>query len=84
LKESLGGNNKTTLVITCSMHHSNLEETISSLRFASRAKFIRNNIKMNVKIPTEQLQIIIKTLKNELIYCKKEIVQLRTLSVHMS
>lgn len=34
LKESLGGNNKTTLLVACSMHQSNIEETVSSLRFA--------------------------------------------------
>ena len=34
LKESLGGNNKTTLMVACSLHYSNIEETISSLRFA--------------------------------------------------
>ena len=34
LKESLGGNNKTSLIVTCSMHSSHLEETLSTLRFA--------------------------------------------------
>jgi kinesin family protein 5 len=34
LKESLGGNNKTTLLVACSPHFSNMEESISSLRFA--------------------------------------------------
>jgi kinesin family member 5 len=34
LKESLGGNNKTTLIVNCSMHHSQLEETLSTMRFA--------------------------------------------------
>ena len=34
LKESLGGNNKTTLLVACSLHYSNIEETVSSLRFA--------------------------------------------------
>jgi kinesin family protein 5 len=40
LKESLGGNNKTSLIVACSMHGSNIEETVSSLRFAQSAKFI--------------------------------------------
>jgi len=34
LKESLGGNNKTSLIVACSPHHTNIEETISTLRFA--------------------------------------------------
>jgi kinesin family protein 5 len=40
LKESLGGNNKTTLIVNCSMHHSQLEETLSTVRFAQSAKLI--------------------------------------------
>jgi len=34
LKESLGGNNKTTLIVNCSVHSSQIEETLSTLRFA--------------------------------------------------
>jgi len=34
LKESLGGNNKTTLIVNCSTHSSQIEETLSTLRFA--------------------------------------------------
>lgn len=40
LKESLGGNNKTSLIVACSTHFSNFEETLSSLRFAQSAKRI--------------------------------------------
>lgn len=40
LKESLGGNNKTSLIVACSTHRSNFEETVSSLRFAQSAKHI--------------------------------------------
>ncbi len=36
LKESLGGNTKTTLVITCSPSIFNIEETISTLKFGTR------------------------------------------------
>jgi kinesin family protein 5 len=37
LKDSLGGNCKTTLIIACSPSGNNLEETISTLKFAKRA-----------------------------------------------
>ena len=40
LKESLGGNNKTTLIVNCSMHSSQYDETLSTLRFAQSAKLI--------------------------------------------
>lgn len=38
LQESLGGNSKTSLIITCSPSIFNEAETISTLRFGQRAK----------------------------------------------
>jgi kinesin family protein 5 len=38
LEESLGGNSKTTLIVTCSASPLSQEETLSSLRFALRVK----------------------------------------------
>ena len=47
LKESFAGNNKTTLIVNCSTHPSQIEETLSTLRFARRAKLIQNKVKAN-------------------------------------
>ena len=47
LTDSLGGNSKTCLIITASPMSSNVEETLSTLRFGSRAKLIKNKPKMN-------------------------------------
>ena len=47
LKESLGGNSKTVLVITCSPSPLNVEETLSSLRFAARVKSVKNHPVVN-------------------------------------
>eukprot|EP00294_Goniomonas_avonlea_P003094 CAMPEP_0114550464 /NCGR_PEP_ID=MMETSP0114-20121206/6087_1 /TAXON_ID=31324 /ORGANISM="Goniomonas sp, Strain m" /LENGTH=486 /DNA_ID=CAMNT_0001735239 /DNA_START=22 /DNA_END=1478 /DNA_ORIENTATION=+ len=47
LQESLGGNTKTTLIVCCSPHGHNLDETLSTLRFASRAKFIKTSVNAN-------------------------------------
>ncbi|CAK0859215.1 unnamed protein product, partial [Prorocentrum cordatum] len=41
LQESLGGNSKTSLIITCSPSNFNEQETASTLRFGQRAKMIR-------------------------------------------
>ena len=41
LKDSLGGNYKTTLIVTCSPHSFNVDETISTLNFANRAKNVK-------------------------------------------
>lgn len=42
LSESLGGNSKTCLIITCSPHPYNELETVSTLRFGTRARNIKN------------------------------------------
>ena len=47
LQESLGGNAKTSLIITCSPAKYNLDETLSTLRFGARAKRIKNKPKVN-------------------------------------
>ena len=47
LQESLGGNSKTSLIVTCSPSLFNEKETISTLRFGQRAKQIKNKPKVN-------------------------------------
>jgi kinesin family protein 5 len=47
-----------------------MEETLSTMKFATRAKTIRNHIKMNIKNSPETLQRIIDELKRELIDTK--------------
>lgn len=44
VQESLGGNAKTTLLVTCSPHAFNLDETVSTLRFAVRYGDIIRNV----------------------------------------
>ena len=50
LQESLGGNAKTSLIITCSPAKYNLDETISTLKFGARAKRIKNKPKVNKEL----------------------------------
>ncbi|KAJ3373922.1 Kinesin-like protein kif3a [Allomyces arbusculus] len=47
LQDSLGGNAKTMMIATMSPASYNYEETISTLRYASRAKNIKNKPKVN-------------------------------------
>jgi kinesin family protein 5 len=56
LQESLGGNSKTTLIITCSPSPYNDSETISTLRFGIRAKAVKNNAKINREYTVEELK----------------------------
>eukprot|EP01122_Echinamoeba_exundans_P001587 TRINITY_DN11608_c0_g1_i1.p1 TRINITY_DN11608_c0_g1~~TRINITY_DN11608_c0_g1_i1.p1 ORF type:complete len:443 (+),score=46.47 TRINITY_DN11608_c0_g1_i1:71-1399(+) len=47
LKDSLGGNSKTTIIATVSPADKNYGETLSTLKFANRAKMIKNNAIIN-------------------------------------
>lgn len=47
LQNSLGGNAKTAMIVNCSSDLSDINETVSSLRFAQRAKNVQNLVTMN-------------------------------------
>ena len=63
LQESLGGNYKTALIITCSPSSRNIEETINTLKFAQRAKKIKTTAKINIKNNSDSYIKIIEDLK---------------------
>ncbi|KAG9187778.1 hypothetical protein G6011_05649 [Alternaria panax] len=71
LQDSLGGRTKTCIIATLSPAKSNLEETISTLDYAFRAKNIRNKPQMNQPINKKTLlkeyTAEIEKLKSELI-----------------
>ena len=66
LKESLGGNYKTSLIVTCSPHSYNLDEVVSSLLFAKRVKTIKNVVKVNIKYSYEEFQKMVYLLNAKL------------------
>ena len=47
LQDSLGGNTKTLMIAALSPANYNYEETMSTLRYANRAKQIKNKPKVN-------------------------------------
>ena len=57
LQESLGGNSKTSLIVTVSPSDYNRDETISSLYFASRAMKVENKPKVNKSVDYQALCI---------------------------
>ena len=65
LKDSLGGNCKTCLLLCASPHMFNREETINSLRFGSRCKMIKNKAEVNKVLSNEELMALVKKLKQE-------------------
>lgn len=71
LQDSLGGQTKTCIIATVSPARNNLEETISTLDYAFRAKNIRNKPQVNSTLPKKTLlkeyTLEIEQLKSDLI-----------------
>ena len=76
MQESLGGNSKTCLIITCSPSIYNESETLSTLRFGERAKKIKNKPKINKEITVAELQKLVERLKENLKQANARINQL--------
>ncbi|XP_006834225.1 PREDICTED: kinesin-like protein KIF14 [Chrysochloris asiatica] len=62
LKESLGGNSKTAMIATISPAASNIDETLSTLRYANQARLIVNIAKVNEDMNAK----LIRELKAEI------------------
>ncbi|KAG3205748.1 hypothetical protein JG687_00001200 [Phytophthora cactorum] len=59
LQDSLGGNSETTLLVCASSSSFNSEETISTLRFGTRAKNIKNKPKVNEERTVAEFKILV-------------------------
>lgn len=73
LQESLGGNSKTSLIVTCSPHPNNMAETISSLRFGISAKKIKNTPKINKELTVPELLTLLDRAEKEMQFKDKYI-----------
>jgi len=62
LSDSLGGNCKTTLLVAVSPTDFNVEETITTLRFGTRAKKIKNKAKVNAEKTVAEYKIEVADL----------------------
>uniref|UniRef100_A0A0B6YSE6 Kinesin-like protein n=1 Tax=Arion vulgaris TaxID=1028688 RepID=A0A0B6YSE6_9EUPU len=62
LRDSLGGNCMTTMIATCSMEKSNIDESISTCRFAQRVAMIKNEVTLNEELDP---RLLIAKLKKE-------------------
>ncbi|KAL0414872.1 UNVERIFIED_CONTAM: Kinesin-like protein KIN-12C [Sesamum radiatum] len=73
LQDSLGGNSKTTIIANVSPSTCSANETLSTLKFAQRAKLIQNNAKINEDASggVSALQQQIQQLKDQLSYLMK-------------
>lgn len=78
LQDSLGGNSRTTMIACVSPAESNLEETLSTLLYACKARSIKNKPVVNSDLNTtliHQLQQQVGDLQRELSRYKKGFVQ---------
>ncbi|KUF96623.1 hypothetical protein AM588_10007847 [Phytophthora nicotianae] len=75
LQDSLGGNTKTVMIANCGPADYNYEETLTTLRYASRAKNIKNKPKIN-EDPKDamirEFQEEIEALKAKLVAIEKQ------------
>jgi hypothetical protein len=73
LQESLGGNSKTCLIINCSPSLANEDETLSTLRFGQRAKFITNKAQVNIERSPAELLAALSAAEKEIEALKEKI-----------
>lgn len=84
LQDALGGNSRTTMLITCSPDPECLEETANTFRFAAKAKQVRTLPKENRETTIAELRIqLAKTelelaLKSRQLECLEQSVTLET------
>ncbi|PNW88606.1 hypothetical protein CHLRE_01g036800v5 [Chlamydomonas reinhardtii] len=74
LKDSLGGNCRTVMVATINSAQDQLDESISTCRFAQRVAMVRNTVLLNEELDPS---LIIRRLKQELRDLKEEVKMLR-------
>ncbi|XP_059641625.1 kinesin-like protein KIN-12C [Cornus florida] len=74
LQDSLGGNSKTTMIANVSPSFCSANETLSTLKFAQRAKLIQNNAKVNEGASGDvtALQQQIQQLKGQLSFLMQQ------------
>lgn len=73
LTESLGGNSKTCLIVTCSPHPYNDAETLSTLRFGSRTRNIKNKPKVNREYTVAELKRLLEIAERKIITLESRI-----------
>jgi len=75
LQDSLGGNSRTTMIACVSPAESNYEETLSSIKYASRARNIKNKPIIN----RDANSMLIEALRNQVTSLQTEVAEYKTL-----
>ena len=71
MQDSLGGNSRTTMIACVSPAESNYEETLSSIKYASRARNIKNKPIVN----RDANSMLIEALRNQITQLQAEITE---------
>eukprot|EP00927_Polykrikos_kofoidii_P082743 TRINITY_DN8306_c0_g1_i1.p1 TRINITY_DN8306_c0_g1~~TRINITY_DN8306_c0_g1_i1.p1 ORF type:complete len:726 (-),score=72.44 TRINITY_DN8306_c0_g1_i1:123-2300(-) len=66
LRNCLGGNARTAIVVACSPHETNANETLSSMRFGARASLIENVARMNIAEDPKELKRLLEQARSDL------------------
>lgn len=74
LQESLGGRTKTSIIATVSPGHKDLEETLSTLDYAHRAKNIQNKPEINQRLTKK---VVLKEYTEEIDRLKRDLMAAR-------
>lgn len=74
LQDSLGGRTKTSIIATVSPAQVNIEETLSTLEYAFRAKNITNRPEVNQKLCKE---VVLKHMTDELEQLRRDLIACR-------
>jgi len=74
LRDSLGGNCKTKMIATISAEEGDIDESISTCRFAQRVALIKNYVVKNEAVDPS---VIIERLKRENALLKAELAMLK-------
>jgi len=66
LQQSFGGNSKTILVLCLSPSSVNFHESVSTLRFGSRAKLVENQARINEEYSAAELKLLLAKAQKEI------------------
>lgn len=83
LQDSLGGNSKTLMIACVSPSTDNYAETLNTLKYANRARNIKNRVEINHD-PNGSAMFEIVQLKKQVAALKQELLQARTRSYSRS
>lgn len=76
LQDSLGGNSKTALIVNCSPSSFNASETVSTLRFGTRAKNITNKVVKNESRSVAELEELLQKAEKAIDFQQSHIAAL--------